>query len=155
MTQPSPVVGQPAPDFALRDQHGSTVRLSDFRGRTNVVIVFFPGAFSSTCTSELGQIRDDPGSLADEGVQVLGVSCDPMACLRAFSDQERIDHPLLSDFWPHGEVSKAYGVFFEPRGFANRGTFVVDREGLLRWSLITSPGEARDQREYDRALAAL
>jgi peroxiredoxin len=150
-----PVVGQPAPDFTLRDQHGSTVRLSDFRGRKNVVIVFYPGAFSAICTDELGRIRDNPGSLADEGVEVLAISCDPLACLRAFSDQEAIGRPLLSDFWPHGEVAKAYGVFFEPRGFANRGTFLVDREGILRWSLVTSPGEPRDPREYDKALAAL
>ena len=149
-----PAVGEPAPDFALRDQHGQRVRLRDLRGSA-VVIVFFPHAFTPTCTGELCEIRDDPGALAADGVQVLGISCDPSAALRAFAEQERITHPLLSDFWPHGEVARSYGVFFEPRGFANRGSFLVDADGVLRWSLLTSPGQPRDVREYDRALAVL
>ena len=149
-----PPIGEPAPDFALRDQHGRLVRLADLRG-TTVVLVFFPHAFTSTCTGELCEIRDHPGALAADGVQVLGISCDPSAALRVFAEQERITHPLLSDFWPHGEVARAYGVFFEPRGFADRGSFLIDGDGVLRWSLLTSPGQARDRSEYDRALAAL
>jgi peroxiredoxin len=148
------LVGTQAPQFALRDQHGQTVRLADYRGRANVVLVFYPFAFTPTCTGELGAIRD--AGLADsDDVQVLGVSCDTTASLRAFAEREGIAHPLLSDFWPHGDVARAYGVFLEERGFATRGTFVIDREGVVRWAVVNSPGEARSTADYAAALAAL
>jgi peroxiredoxin len=151
----TPVVGTQAPGFALRDQHGQTVRLEDFRGRKTVVVVFYPFAFTPTCTDELCAIRDEgPGPENDE-VQVLGISCDTTASLRVFADQQRIGYPLLSDFWPHGEVARAYGVFLEQRGFATRGTFLIDRDGVLRWSVVNPPGEARSTKEYAEALAAL
>lgn len=148
-------VGQEAPDFELKDQHGQAVRLSDLRGEKNVVLVFYPFAFTPTCTGEICSIRDEGSALAGDDVQVLAISCDPSPSLRAFAEQQGVDYPLLSDFWPHGEVSRAYGVFLEERGMATRGTFVIDRGGVVRWSVLNTPGEARSTGDYHRALAAL
>jgi peroxiredoxin len=148
-------VGQEAPDFELPDQHGRPVRLSSYRGAKNVVLVFYPHAFTPTCTGEICAIRDEGAALAADDVQVLAISCDPTASLRVFGEQTGVDYPLLSDFWPHGEVSTAYGVFFEPRGFATRGTFVIDKQGVVRWAVVNGPGEARDTADYAEALARL
>lgn len=149
------LVGQEAPDFELRDQHGQKVRLSDFRGRKNVVLVFYPFAFTPTCTGEICALRDERTSFETEAVQVLAVSCDPSPALRVFAEQEGVEYPLLSDFWPHGEVARAYGVFLEQRGMATRGTFLVNREGIVRWSVINSPADARSTEAYQKALAEL
>ncbi len=151
----TPLVGELAPDFNLRDQFGQEHRLSDLRGRSLVVLVFFPFAFTPVCTGELGEISADGATFASEEVRTYGISCDPVASLKAFAEQQRIDVPLLSDFWPHGEVARAYGVFLRERGFANRGTFIVDREGILRWSVITSPAEGRSADGYREALSFL
>ena len=148
-------VGHEAPDFELPDQHGRPVRLSSFRGSRNVVLVFYPHAFTPTCTGEICAIRDEGSALANEDVEVLAVSCDPTASLRVFGEQYGVTYPLLSDFWPHGEVSRTYGVFFEPRGFATRGTFVIDKAGVVRWAVVNGPGDARDPADYAKALADL
>lgn len=153
---PAPAAaGTPAPDFALRDQHGQTVRLSDFRGRRNVLLVFYPWAFSGVCTGELSALRDDLPRFQNEDVQVLAVSVDAMYSQRAFADREGFDFPLLADFWPHGAVARAYGVFEETAGAAVRGTFLIDRDGVVRWSVVHGIGEARDPAEYKKALAEL
>jgi len=144
-----------APDFALKGQHGQVVRLSDFKGEKNVAIVFYPFAFSGICTGELCEIRDNISIFEDDDVQVLAISCDPVYSLRAFADAEGYSFPLLSDFWPHGEVAKAYGVFGEAAGRAVRGTFLIDKEGAVRWSVVNSPGEARPLAAYREALAGL
>ena len=148
-------VGDGAPDFELKDQHGTPVKLSDFRGEKNVVLVFYPLAFSGVCTGELCQIRDELPTLGGDDVQVLAVSVDSMFALRAWADQEKYQFPLLADFWPHGEVAHAYGVFNTERGFANRGTFVIDRSGVVRFAEMLSPGETRDQDAWRKALSAL
>ena len=148
-------VGQPAPEFELKNQHGETVKSSDFLGKQAFVLVFYPFAFSGICTGELCEIRDNLGVFTADDVQVLGISCDPMYSLRAYADAEHYEFPLLSDFWPHGAVAKAYGVFSEERGFAIRGTFLVDASGVLRWSIVNGPGEARPLAAYREALAAL
>lgn len=148
-------VGSPAPDFALPDQNGETVRLSDFRGESNVALVFYPFAFSGICTGELCEIRDNIAVFRDDDVQVVGISCDPKWSLRAFAEAEKYDFPLLSDFWPHGAVAQQYGVFNDQIGFAIRGTFLVDTEGVLRWSIVNGPGEARPLAAYQEAIAAL
>jgi peroxiredoxin len=149
------VTGGEAPDFALRDQHAQLRRLSSYRGHKNVVLVFFPFAFTGVCTGELSAIRDDLGALQNDDTQVLAVSCDPVASLRAFADRDRLDYPLLSDFWPHGAVASAYGVFNDAIGAAERGTFVIDRKGVVRWSVRVPLGEARDVTAYQKALAEL
>lgn len=156
MTPTAPLaVGDTAPGFALRNQHGETVSLDDFRGRKNVVIVFFPFAFSGICTGELREIRDHLEDFEGDDIQVLAVSCDAMTTMRAWADVEGLFFPLLSDFWPHGETARAYGVFWEQSGFAARGTFLVDRDGIVRWTLVNGPGEARDFGGYRQALAEL
>jgi peroxiredoxin len=148
-------VGCLAPDFELPDQHRRPVRLSDFRGRRHVVLVFYPNAFTPTCTGELGAIRDEGDALINDDVALLAISCDPAPALRVFAEQQGVAFPLLSDFWPHGQVARAYGVFLPERGIATRGTFVIDRSGLLRWSVVGSVADARDTAEYLKALAEL
>ena len=148
-------IGKPAPEFTLKDQHGTPVRLASFGGERNVVVVFFPFAFTGICTDELCTIRDDIGMYQNDEVQVLAVSCDPMPTLRVFADREGFTFPLLSDFWPHGEVARAYGVFDDRAGLALRGTFIVDRDGIVRWSVVNQRGLARDASAYRVALAAL
>jgi peroxiredoxin len=149
------LAGEPAPDLRLNDQHGRTVALGDFRGRRNVLLMFFPFAFTSVCTGELRAVQDELPSFQNADTQVLAVSCDSMHALRAFSEAERLDVPLLSDFWPHGTVSRAYGVFAEDKGCALRGTFVIDKQGAVRWTVVNGLPDARDLRAYAKALAAL
>jgi mycoredoxin-dependent peroxiredoxin len=148
-------IGQEAPNFTLTNQFGESVELAAFRGKKNVVIVFYPFAFSGICTGELCSLRDDLGAYQNEGTELLAISCDPMYSLKAFGDAEGYKFNLLADFWPHGEVSKAYGVFNEDRGFSIRGTFVVDKAGVLRWQVLNGPGDARNAADYKAALAAL
>ena len=148
-------VGDTAPDFTLKDQNGQDVALSSFAGEKNVVLVFYPFAFSGICTGELCEIRDDLGSFVADDVQVLALSCDHMFTQRAWADREGYFFPLLSDFWPHGRVAQAYGVFHEQAGAAVRGTFLVDRTGVVRWSLVNEIGQRRDFSGYHEALAQL
>ncbi|MFJ5259502.1 peroxiredoxin [Streptomyces sp. NPDC088387] len=147
--------GDKAPDFELRDNHGATVRLSDFRGEKNVVLIFYPFAFTGVCTGELREVRDNLPRFVGRDTQVLAVSNDSIHTLRVFAEQEGLEFPLLSDFWPHGEASRAYGVFDERKGCAVRGTFVVDQEGLVRRTIVNGLPDARDLDEYVRALDAL
>ena len=147
-------VGSEAPDFALRDQHGQTVTLSSYRGRA-VVLVFYPWAFSRVCGSELRALRDDLPRFQNDDVALLAVSCDPMFSLRAFAEADGLEFPLLSDHWPHGGVAKAYGVFNETTGAADRSTFVVDRSGRIAWSVHNAIPDARDLEEYAAVLAQL
>jgi peroxiredoxin len=148
-------IGKEAPNFTLKNQFGEEVSLSDYRGQKNVVLVFFPMAFTGICTGELCEIRDNKSSFESDDVQVIGISCDATPSQKAFAEKEGIEYPLLSDFWPHGEISKLYGAWFEDRGFSLRGTFIIDKAGILRWSVVNSPGDARNTDEYKAALAAL
>ncbi|WNZ11858.1 peroxiredoxin [Streptomyces sp. 11x1] len=148
-------VGDKAPDFELKDNHGATVRLSDFRGEKNVVVLFYPFAFTGVCTGELCELRDNLPKFVNDDVQLLAVSNDSIHTLRVFAEQESLEYPLLSDFWPHGEVSRAYGVFDADKGCAVRGTFIVDKEGLVRWSVVNALPDARDLNEYLAALDTL
>lgn len=149
----SVALGQVAPDFTLVNQRGEEVTLSDLRGRT-VVLVFYPFAFSSICTDEWCALRDRSGEFDDDTV-VVGVSVDTKHALRVFREQEGLQFDLLSDFWPHGEVAQQYGVFLPERGMATRATFVIDRDGVVRWALVNHPGEARDPGAYREAVAAI
>ena len=148
-------VGQQAPDFELRDQHGQTVALSTFRGAKAVVLMFYPFAFSRVCTGELSEIRDNLDRFQSDDVQVLALSCDPMFTLRAFADQDRLTFPLLSDFWPHGAAATAYGVLDTGRGSAHRSTYIVGTDGVVRWCVHNPTGEARDLEEQAQVLAEL
>lgn len=144
-----------APDFELVDQFGQTVRLSDFRGRKAVALVFFPLAFSGTCTGELCELRDNLALFENHAVELIGISVDSKFTLRAWAEQEGYRFTLLADFWPHGEIAKEYGVFLPEKGFANRATFVIDESGIIRASFITAPGEARSLEAYRAALELL
>ncbi|SDH35466.1 Peroxiredoxin [Lentzea fradiae] len=149
------VVGSEAPDFTLKDYNKQPVTLSSFRGEKNVLVVFYPFAFSGTCRGELCQLRDELAEYSDRDVQVLGVSVDTPFALKAWAQQEGYQFPLLSDFWPHGAVAQAYGVFNEAAGMAVRGTFLVDLTGVVRFAQVNSPGEARDQDAWKKAVASL
>ena len=148
-------IGTSAPDFTLMDQHGSPVTLSSFKGQKNVVILFYPFAFSGICTGELCALRDDLTAFQNDDVQLLAISCDPMYAQRAFAEQEGYKFPVLADFWPHGGAAKAYGVFDDARGCAVRGTFIVDKNGNLVWQIVNGLGDARNLVEYKSALASL
>jgi peroxiredoxin len=148
-------VGDLAPDFDLRDQHAQAHRLSSYRGAKNVVVVFYPFAFTGVCTGELCAIRDDSTALVNDTTQVLAISCDTVASLRVFAEREGFTYPLLSDFWPHGAVARSYGVFNELLGAPDRGTFIVDREGVVRWTVRNEIPNARNLTDYQKALAEL
>lgn len=148
-------VGDPAPDFALRDQHGQTVRLSDLRGRKAVLVVFYPWAFSGVCGGELTALQAALDDLVTDDLEVLTISTDSMYALRAFADQQGLTFPMLSDFWPHGEVAEAYGVLHPEIGIALRGSFLVDRDGVVRWTVVQGIPDARDVDDYRKAIADL
>jgi peroxiredoxin (alkyl hydroperoxide reductase subunit C) len=150
----APQVGSEAPDFTLRNQNNEEVTLSEFRGKQNVLVVFYPFAFSGICTGELCAVRDDIGSFQNDDVQVLAISVDHPFTLKAWSQAQNYDFPLLADFWPHGAVAQAYGVFEENRGMSLRGTFLVDRSGIVQFSEVNQPGEPRDQSAWKKALAS-
>jgi peroxiredoxin len=147
-------IGAPAPEFSLRDQHGQEVTLSSLRGRA-ALVVFYPFAFSGVCTGELTGFRDRLGEFETDDSTVLAISCDPVFTVRAFADRDALFFPLLSDFWPHGEVTRAWGVFDERTGAPRRSSYIVDKEGTVRWALHNAPGEARDLDEQARRLAAV
>ena len=145
-------VGDTAPDFTLRDQNNEEVTLSSFRGRKAALLVFYPLAFTGICTGELCVVRDDLGSFQNDDVQVLTISVDSPYSHKVFAEREGYHFPLLSDFWPHGAVAKAYGVFNETTGFANRGTFLIDRDGVVRFAEMNEPGQGRDAERWRDAI---
>lgn len=158
MTSASPQValalGDAAPDFTLPNTHGTPVHLADLRGKP-VLVVFVPFAFSGNCTAELCELRDNIEEFETAGVELVVVSCDAMYSLKAWAAQDGYTFDLLSDFWPHGEVARAYGVFDAERGLANRGSFLIDVDGILRWAVVNERGQRRDFEGYRAALAGL
>ena len=147
------LVGQPAPDFSARNQHGELVSTAGLRGAA-AVLLFYPWAFSSICQAELAAVRDDHDRFTAVGARVLAVSCDAMFTLRAYADAEHIGFDLLSDHWPHGAIARAYGVFDERAGCALRGSFVIDAGGMVTWAVVNGIGEPRDLAELLQTLAA-
>ncbi len=141
-------LGGPAPDFTLRDQFGQDVTLSSYRGSKAVLLVFFPYAFSGVCTGEMAGIRERLAEFMTFDSEVLAISCDPVYSLRAFADSDGLNFPLLSDFWPHGEVSTAYGVFDEQKGSPRRSSYVVGKDGTVRWAVHNANPEGRDLDEH-------
>lgn len=137
-------LGEQAPDFALHDQHGVEFRLSSYLGKKAVLLVFYPFAFSGVCTGELTGFRDRLGDFETADSTLMAISCDPIYSQRAFADRDGIFFPLLTDYWPHGAVAKAYGVFDEIQGCPERSSFVIDKSGIVRWSVHNEMGEARD-----------
>jgi len=152
--QTVPAVGEPAPDFELVNQFGEPIRLSSFRGQ-NVVLVFYPFAFSGVCTGELCEIRDNLAAFEDARATVLAVSVDSKFSLRAYAEKEGYGFDLLADFWPHGAVASTYGVFDQEIGMAGRGTFIIDAAGTIRYVVVNPRGQARELAEYRDVLAGL
>jgi peroxiredoxin (alkyl hydroperoxide reductase subunit C) len=148
-------VGDPAPDFTLNDQNNERFTLSAQQGRRAVLIVFYPLAFTGICTGELCSVRDDLDTFQNDDVQVVTVSVDSVYAHKIFSEREGYEFPLLSDFWPHGAVAQTYGVFNEAAGIANRGTFLVDRDGIVRFAEMNQPGEGRDANAWREAIKSL
>jgi mycoredoxin-dependent peroxiredoxin len=148
-------VGDEAPDFTLRDQNNERVSLSQFRGSRAVLVVFYPAAFTATCTGELSEVRDHLDAFQNDDVQTVSISVDSVYANKIFSEREGFNFPLLSDFWPHGAVAESYGVFDSERGIANRGTFLIDREGIVRFAEMNGPGQGRDAQVWRDAIAAL
>jgi peroxiredoxin (alkyl hydroperoxide reductase subunit C) len=147
--------GTEAPDFTLKDQNGQPVNLRDFRGAKNVLLVFFPLAFTGICQGELDEIRDNLPRYDNDDTAALAISVGPPPTHKVWATQSGFTFPVLADFWPHGAGSQAYGVFNDGAGIANRGTFVVDRAGIIRFAEMKQPGEARDQAVWTDALKAL
>ena len=148
----SVAVGDEAPDFELKDQTGQPVRLSDYRDKKAVVLVFYPFSFSAVCRDELCGVRDEIEVFANDDVATLAVSVDSPFVHRAFAEQEGLDFPILADFWPHGEVARTYGVFNAQAGAAERGTFVIDRDGTVVHREQHGLADARDREPWRQAL---
>lgn len=146
--EPGLAEGTPAPDFTLRDQFGQEVTLSSFQGHKSVALVFFPWAFSNVCTNEMAVIRDRLDEFLTFDSEVLAISTDATYSLRVFADTDGLNFPLLSDFWPHGAVASAYGVFDAELGVARRSSFVIDKGGVIRWSVHHQLPDARDLGEH-------
>jgi mycoredoxin-dependent peroxiredoxin len=145
-------VGQEAPDFTLRDENGEEFTLSSLRGQ-NVVLVFYPLAFSGTCTKELLDLTAAAGEYDAANAEVIGISIDSPYALKAFKRDENLKAKLLADFHPKGEVAKKYGAYIEEAGVATRATFVIDKNGKIAHKVVNHPGQARNQEEYLEALA--
>jgi len=141
-----PTIGQPAPDFTLPSTAGSDVTLSSFRGKENVLVAFFPLAFTGVCTAEMCAFSEDYSKFEKAGTHVLPVSVDAVPSLKAFKEKERMSVDLLSDF--HRTASRAYGVLIEEKNLSQRAYFLVDQQGLLRWSHVESElGHRREDGE--------
>ncbi len=141
-------LGGTAPDFTLRDQFGQDVTLSSHLHNKAVLILFYPNAFSGVCTGELSGVRDRLAEFMTFDTEVLAVSCDPVYSVRAFADAEGLNFSLLSDFWPHGEVARAYDVFDAAKGTPRRSSYVIDREGMVAWAVHNANPDGRDLDEH-------
>jgi len=146
-------VGQEAPDFTLRDEHGAEVPLSSLRGR-NVVLIFFPAAFSGICTKELHTASGLAETFGAAGAEVFGVSVDSPYALKAFKRDEGLEVRFLSDFHPKGRVAEEYGAYIPEAGVATRATYVIDKDGRVAYKATNHPGEMRDQNAIIDALGA-
>lgn len=145
-------VGQVAPDFTLTNQDDEQVSLSDYRGKQNVVLVFYVGAFTSICDGEFRGFTANAGRYEASDAAVIGVSTDTKWTLNKYKEDNEFPATFLSDFWPHGAVSRQYGVFVEEMGFAKRGTFVIDKDGVIQGKVVNEPLDARDEDDNFAAL---
>jgi len=148
-------VGSTAPDFTLKDQNNQVVRLAELLEQQAVLLVFYPLAFTGLCSGELQQLEQTKQRYADAGVTVLTVSVDSVYSHKVFSEREGYTARMLADFWPHGQVAQAYGVFNDTAGFADRGTFLIGRDGVVRFAEHCEPGKSRNQDDWLAAVAAL
>ncbi|WP_375493969.1 peroxiredoxin [uncultured Jatrophihabitans sp.] len=160
MTQvgrPFPTIasGDVAPDFTLHDQNNEEIALRRYRGDRAVLVIFYPLAFTGVCTGELARVRDDLDTFQNDDVQTLAISVDSVYAHKIFAEREGYDFPLLSDFWPHGAVAASFGAFDTDTGVANRGTYLVDRSGIVRYTELNRPGQPRNADDWVAAITAL
>lgn len=148
-------VGDQAPDFELLDQDRQPVRLSQFRGGKNVLLVFYPLSFTGVCEGELCTLRDRILDFSGDHVQTLAISVDSGPTHKRWADEQGYQFPLLADFWPHGEIASRYGVFHQQAGLALRGTFIIDKQGVVVYKVVNAIPDARDADEYKAVLAGL
>ena len=152
--QNSPQVGDVAPEFTAASTSGKDVSLSSFRGKRNVLLAFFPLAFTGTCTKELICFTEDFDQFAGKGVEILPISVDSTASLKEFRNKLQMKTELLSDF--KREISRGYGVLNEERFYSNRAYFLIDKEGRVRWAHVeANNGQRRDNSEIFSAIAEL
>jgi peroxiredoxin len=148
-------VGALAPEFTLKDQDQKEVKLSDFRGKKRVVLVFYPLDWSPTCTKEHACMVNDKKQFEDLDAQVLGLSVDSTWSHKAYADKMGIHYPLLADFHPRGAVAAKYGVYLEDKGITGRSIFIIDRDGKLAWRKDYEIPVVPDIGEVSKVLAAV
>ena len=149
-------IGQQAPDFELKDQEGNAISLSGLRDKKAVALVFYPFTFTSVCEGELCQLRDDISDFEAAGRASARRVLRHRHAQRVWAEQKGYTFPVLSDFWPHGEVARAYGVFNEALGCANRATFLISKDGVVIDTFATdSLGTPREKSRYKQAIARL
>ena len=137
--------GSEAPEFDLKVKGGERVQLADFRGRRNVLLVFHPFAFTAVCDEEARDLQEHQAAFESAETDVVLVSCDSAPARQAWKKALGLTYTLASDFWPHGEAAKAYGVFDESSGAPVRGTFLIDKEGVVVWSLVHDDNARRTE----------
>ena len=130
--------GEKAPEFDLEVTHDERVRLSDFSGRSNVLLVFHPFAFTPVCEDEARDLQENLESFRNAQTEIVLVSCDAAPSRQAWKRALGAEYTFASDFWGHGAAAKAYGVFNEQSGAPFRGTFLIDKGGTVVWSLVKS-----------------
>jgi len=156
MSQLTPIrIGEKAPDFTLVDQARNAVTLSSFQGKRNVVLVFYPLSFTSICSVQMPGYNQERQRFDEHDAQVLGISVDSSAVHKAFAESVGVEYPLLADFHPHGAVAKAYGIFREDEGVAERATFVIDKQGIVRHAEVHEFGRVPDRAKAIEALSRL
>jgi peroxiredoxin len=155
MTTLTPIkIGEKAPDFTLKDQSGNAVTLSSYQGKRNVVLVFYPLSFTSVCSVQMPAYSKEKGSFQEYDAEVLGISVDSSPVHKAFAESVGVEYPLLADFYPHGGVARAYGIL-RAEGFAERATFVIDKQGIVRYAEVHEIGKVPDRTKALDALGAL
>jgi mycoredoxin-dependent peroxiredoxin len=137
--------GDPAPEFDLEETYEQRVRLGDYRGRRNVLLVFHPFAFTAVCAEEALDLQENLESFDNAETDIVFVSCDSSAARQAWRRELGATYVFASDFWPHGAAAKAYGVFAEETGAAVRGTFLIDKAGIVIWSLVKDADTRRTE----------
>jgi len=137
--------GERAPEFDLEVTHGERVRLSDFHGRSNVLLVFHPFAYTPVCEEEARDLQENLESFRNAQTEIVFVSCDSAPTRQAWRRELEAEYTFASDFWTHGAAAKAYGVFNEANGAPHRGTFLIDKEGNVIWSLVKIKDERRTE----------
>ncbi len=151
----APAIGAPAPEFSLKDQDQKEVKLSDFRGKKRVVLVFYPLDWSPVCTKEHVCLVNDMKRFEELDAQVLSLSVDSVWSHKAYADKMGIHYPLLADFQPRGAVAAKFGVYLEDKGITGRAISIVDKNGNLAWHKNYDIPVVPDIQEVSKALAGV